>query len=83
MKWVKDENFNNLQVQWKIQFLGGGGHEKPTGGRIVWKGGAGGLGQFADLRGGGLAKKTGWCFWEGQVDTPMHIMISTLTARKY
>ena len=33
----------------------------------------GGLGQFADLRGGGLARKREWCFLGG-FDTPMHTM---------
>ena len=33
----------------------------------------GGLGQFADLRGVGLARKRGGVF-EGAVDTPMYIM---------
>ena len=32
-----------------------------------------GLGQFADLRGEGLARKREWYFWGG-VDTPMHTM---------
>ena len=32
-----------------------------------------GLGQFADLRGVGLARKRGGVF-EGAVDTPMYIM---------
>ena len=35
----------------------------------------GGLGQFADLRWGGLGEKEGVVFWRGGgVDTPMRIM---------
>ena len=36
----------------------------------------GGLGQFVDLRGGGLGKKEGVVFLRGGVDTPMPTMYS-------
>ena len=45
------KNFNIFGVHQKTQVLGGGVHEKP-----IYRGGClkrGGLGQFADLRGGG------------------------------
>ena len=47
----------------KSKFWGGGGgvHEKPICRGIALKG-MGGLGQFADLRGGDLARKRGWYF---------------------
>ena len=49
------------------------------GGGEVYRGNClkrGGLGQFADVRGGGLTKKIGWCFrgGGGEGDTPMHTM---------
>ena len=34
-----------------------------------------GLGQFADLR-GGLGKKEGVMLLQGELDTPMHIMVT-------
>ena len=34
----------------------------------------GGVGQFADLRGGGLGKKWSVFEWGGGTDTPMHTM---------
>ena len=49
------KNFNIIQVHWKIQFLGGV-HKKP-----IYRGNClkGRLGEFADLRGGGLGEKEG------------------------
>ena len=48
---LKMENFNIMQVQWKIQFLGGSGGLKKTIYRVELPK-IGGLGQFADLREG-------------------------------
>ena len=44
----------------------------------------GGLGQFADLRGGGLGTKEGSGVFEGEgvADTPMHTMIAIFQCRK-
>ena len=60
---LKMKNFNILGVHWTIRLLGGGGELTKNQYRvgIAWKGG---LGQFANL-GGGLARKSGWCFWGG------------------
>ena len=66
-------NFNNLGVNWKIQFLEGGDNKK-----TIYRGG--GLGQFSDLR-GSLAKKGECCYW-GVVDSPMHTM-HTITAMQH
>ena len=41
----------------------------------------GGLGQFADLKEGGLGKKEGVVFWRG-VDTPMHTMTAELNQKR-
>ena len=49
----------------KIQFLGGRLMKNQyRGGQLPKKGGwgGGGLGEFTDLREGGLARKRGWCF---------------------
>ena len=57
------KNFNIFGVHQKTQVLGGGVHEKP-----IYRGGClkrGGLGQFADLRGGGLATKRRLVFFRG------------------
>ena len=43
------KNFNILKVHWKIQLLGGGSCKTTTEGGLSVKG----LGQFADLGGGG------------------------------
>ena len=53
--------------------MGGGGRTRKTDieGELPKKGE---LGQFANLRGGGLARKRGWCFWG--VDTAIHTMCS-------
>ena len=58
------KNLNIMGVHWKIPFLGWGVHEKPIYRRELPK--KRGLGQFAELRGGGggLTKKRG-------VDTPI------------
>ena len=48
-----------------------GVQEKPILGRGCLKGG---LEQFANLREGDLAKKRGWYFWGGGIDTPVHTM---------
>ena len=56
------KNFNIFEVHWG----GGGGVSRKT--NIKWEiAKKGGLGQFVDLRGrgGGLARKRGWCFWGG------------------
>ena len=57
------KNFNIFGVHQKTQVLGGGVHEKP-----IYRGGClkrGGLGQFADLRGGGLASIRGGGVFKG------------------
>ena len=60
------KNFTIFGVHGKIQVWGGGGgHKKPTYRGIDLKWGGGGLGQFADLRGGGLARKMGGVFEGG------------------
>ena len=59
------ENFNIFGVHGKIQVLGGWWCTKNQYiGGIALKG-MGGLGQFADLRGGGLGKKEGVVFLRG------------------
>ena len=63
-------NFNIMGVQWKIQFLVGAANKPIYRGELPKKGA---LGQFADLKGVGLPKKRGWCFWVGG-DTPMQTM---------
>ena len=66
------KNFNIFGVHQKTQVLGGGVHEKP-----IYRGGClkrGGLGQFADLRGGGLASIRGGVFSRG--GNPMQTMSS-------
>ena len=64
---------NITGINWKIQFLGGGGGGGVTKSQYTWGDyQEGGLGQFADLR-GGLAKKRGrWCFWDGWYRTANH-----------
>ena len=63
------KNFNILGVHGIIRVSGGGGvHEMPTYRGDCLK--RGGLGKFADLRGGGLSKKEGG----RRVDTPVHTM---------
>ena len=57
--------FNISGVNWKIQLLGGSQ-------KIAGKPKKGGLGQFADLR-GGVARMIVAVF-EREVDTPMHTM---------
>ena len=71
---VKDENFKYYEGSLKnLTFRGGWGHEKPLyREELPQKGG--GLGQFADLTAGALAKKRVVLFLRGQVDTPMHAM---------
>ena len=59
------KNLNTFGVHWKIIFLEG---ELPK---------KGGLGHFADLRGGGLSKKDGVVVLR-EVDNPMHTMIEAL-----
>ena len=70
---LRIKNFNILGVHWKIRLLGRG----------VW---TGGLGQFADLRGGGslggkggreLGRKEEVVLLRG-IDTPMHTMVFRL-----
>ena len=51
------KNLNIMGVHWKIPFLGWGVHEKPIYRRELPK--KGGLGQFAELRGGGAWRKRG------------------------
>ena len=63
---LRMKNFNILGVHWKIWLLGGGGLEKPICRGALHK--KGGLGQFADLK-GGLGKKE-----TGVSDTPMPTM---------
>ena len=63
---LRMKNFNIMGVHWKIQFLSGGGgsHKKPI---YIYREDLpekGGLGQFADLR-GGLAEKEGVVFLRG------------------
>ena len=42
----------------------------------------GGLGQFADLRGGTWQEREGWCFWGGG-DTPVHTMVMLIEVRRF
>ena len=60
---VKMKNLNIIRVHWKTRFLGGGVFTKKQyiGGKRLKKRGVG-LGQFADLRGGGLDEKEGVVF---------------------
>ena len=52
---LKVEKFNIMWAHWKIHFQGGGGSQETNiQGGIIQKRG---LGQFVDLREGGLAKK--------------------------
>ena len=71
---LKMKNFNFWGGSLKNPtFMGRGSRKTNIEGRLPKKGG---LGQFADLRGGGgLARKRGWFFFKGGgVDTPMHTM---------
>ena len=63
---LRMKNFNIFGVTEKSNFQGAGSRET----NIEPKMGV--LGQFPDLKGGGLARKRGWCFRGG--DTPMHTM---------
>ena len=54
-----------MGVHWKIRFLGRGLHKKLIYRSELPKKGGGSLGQFADLRGGGLGKKEGGVFEVG------------------
>ena len=57
---LRKENYNIMGVQWKIQFLAGGGYrKKPENSEDCLKSR---LGKLANLI-GSLAKKK--CFWEG------------------
>ena len=72
---LRIKNFNILGVRWKIRFLGeggggGGGTKNQYIGGIAWKGG--GLGQFVDLRGVGLARKRWVVFLRGEVIPNAH-----------
>ena len=58
--WLRMKNLNFMGVQWKIQFLGVVGYEKPIYRRELPKKGR--LGQFEDLR--GRLKKNRRFFWE-------------------
>ena len=60
---LKIKNFNIMGVQWKIQFLWGGVHEK-----AIYKGELAkkGLRQFADLKGEGAWQKRGTGVFEGR-----------------
>ena len=70
---LRIKNFNVLGVHGKIRLLGGGFMKNQYRGGNCLKGG--GLRQFADLKGGGLARKRGVVFLKGGgVDTPMHTM---------
>ena len=74
------KNFNNLGVNWKIQFLEGGDNKKNNieGKDCLKRGGAWTVCRFK----GELGKKKGeWCFW-GVVDSPMHTM-HTITAMQH
>ena len=64
---LRMKNFNVVGVHLKIRFLGSV-HEKPIQGELPKIGRGGGLGQFADLRGGGgeLAKKRGVVLLRGE-----------------
>ena len=59
---LRMKNFNILGFHWKIWLLGEGVSQKTN---IE---GGGGL-----PKKGGLARKSGWCFWGG-ADTPMYAM---------
>ena len=62
---LRMKNFNIMGVHWKIQFLSGGGGV--TKNQYIYREDLpekGGLGQFADLR-GGLAEKEGVVFLRG------------------
>ena len=61
---VKMKNLNIIRVHWKTRFLGGGllTRKQYIGGKRLKKPGWGGLGQFADLKGGGLDEKEGVVF---------------------
>ena len=66
MKDEKMKNFNFGGVHWEIRVLRGGLSKK-------W-----GLGEFADLRGGAWQERGGGVFERGEVDTPMHTMVSVV-----
>ena len=71
---LRMKNYNILGVKWKTQLIRGGFTKNQYRGGFPKKGG---LGQFADLRGGGGGKKErGMVFLREGVDTPMHTMIS-------
>ena len=62
---LRMKNFDIFGVPWKIWLLGGWGSQKTyIEGGFPKKGGGGGLGQFADLR-GGLGKKDRGSVYEG------------------
>ena len=72
---LKMKNFNFWGGSLKNPtFMGRGSRKTNLEGKLSKKGG---LGQFADLRGGDLARKRGRFFFirgGGGVDTPMHTM---------
>ena len=67
---LRMNNFNILGFTEKSDF-----YENQYRGGIAQKGG---LRQFAGLKGGGLGKKDGGCFW-GEFDTLVHTMVNAST----
>ena len=67
------KNFNIFGIHRKIGVLRGSKKKTIYGGDCQKRG----FGWFADLRGGNLARKRGWCF-SGGVDASMHTMSNKL-----
>ena len=61
---LRMKNFDTLGVHWKIRLLGGISRKTGIEGGLPKKEG---LGEFADLGGGGLARQRGVVFEEGLI----------------
>ena len=81
------KNFNITRDNWKIRgffFRAGGSSQKPiNSGGIAWKGG--GLGEFAELRGGAGSwqKKRGMVFLEGWYPNAQYASLVLAMAEYY